>query len=282
MRGLFRVSAERAARRKRCRRIWVPTNRPLFPQLLPKRRGDHLHDHSEPEQHAARHGQHARSARRRVGPRDGRAPDAASRREGRARYVPTGHLIYGAGGTLLRRRLRRRSPRSAGRPGRGRKRRSTPSRRGPYEGTLVFQSGTSPVRNHVAGVGRSAGRKKESLETPVRKYGYPRLSPDGTRIALNVMGPPDTDIWMWDVRRKTLESFIDRSDAGTRFSRGAPTDKGWRSAALVSGSPIYSGRPPTAAGSRSGSWKATVFKCPSASRPTAGWCFRLMYRGRGR
>ena len=45
------------------------------------------------------------------------------------------------------------------------------------------------------------------LETPARQYGYPRLSPDGTRVAIDVGGPPDRDIWMWDLRRQTLERF---------------------------------------------------------------------------
>jgi eukaryotic-like serine/threonine-protein kinase len=47
---------------------------------------------------------------------------------------------------------------------------------------------------------------EESLGAPRLPYAYPRLSPDGTRIALDV-GLPDRDIWIWDLRRKVLERF---------------------------------------------------------------------------
>ena len=45
------------------------------------------------------------------------------------------------------------------------------------------------------------------IEAPPRPYNYPRLSPDGTRVLLDVGGPPDRDIWIWDVRRRALDRF---------------------------------------------------------------------------
>jgi eukaryotic-like serine/threonine-protein kinase len=75
------------------------------------------------------------------------------------------------------------------------------------EGTLVFASGTNRTRNHVMVWVSRQGIEEEPLEIPVRKYAYPRVSPDGTRIAVNVMGPPDPDIWMVDVGRQKLELF---------------------------------------------------------------------------
>ena len=203
MRGLFRVSAEGGTPEA------LPTDlganeQALFPQLLPKRGAIIFtiipNRSNTPLGTASTPGARVDALDLATGERR-----TLLRGGGRARYVPTGHLIYGAGGTLYAvafdvDRLEVRGDPVA----------VVTQVNSEFavsdEGTLVFQSGTSPVRNHVlVWVDRQGG--EESLETPVRKYGYPRLSPDGTRIALNVMGPPDTDIWMWDVRRKTLEPF---------------------------------------------------------------------------
>jgi len=44
------------------------------------------------------------------------------------------------------------------------------------------------------------------LAAPPRAYLYPRLSPDGTRVALDIRDQ-QSDIWIWDIRRQTLISF---------------------------------------------------------------------------
>jgi eukaryotic-like serine/threonine-protein kinase len=54
-------------------------------------------------------------------------------------------------------------------------------------------------------VGGSTGRE-ESLKAPLRNYLYPRLSPDGTRVALDVRDQA-SDIWVWDLARETLTRF---------------------------------------------------------------------------
>jgi len=46
-----------------------------------------------------------------------------------------------------------------------------------------------------------------SLGAPPMSYAYPRISPDGTRVAIDVVDPADRDIWMWDIGRRTLERF---------------------------------------------------------------------------
>ncbi len=66
------------------------------------------------------------------------------------------------------------------------------------------------------GVGLGRGRRElvwvdrrgreQPLGVPVAEYAYPRISPDGTRIALDVPGP-NRDIWMWDVKRQVMERF---------------------------------------------------------------------------
>ena len=45
--------------------------------------------------------------------------------------------------------------------------------------------------------------QEESVATPPRGYVYPRISPDGTQVALDVRDQ-EFDIWTWDVRRETL------------------------------------------------------------------------------
>ena len=50
------------------------------------------------------------------------------------------------------------------------------------------------------------GRPKGTRGTdgaPLRAYGHPRLSPDGTRVAAEVYDQ-NTDIWIWDFARETL------------------------------------------------------------------------------
>jgi serine/threonine-protein kinase len=45
--------------------------------------------------------------------------------------------------------------------------------------------------------------KEEPLGTPQRAYEHPRLSPDGTRVAINSTDQ-ENDVWIWDLRRPTL------------------------------------------------------------------------------
>ena len=45
--------------------------------------------------------------------------------------------------------------------------------------------------------------KEEPIAAPPRGYVYPRLSPDGTRVAVAAIDQ-EQDIWIWDLRRATL------------------------------------------------------------------------------
>jgi serine/threonine-protein kinase len=45
--------------------------------------------------------------------------------------------------------------------------------------------------------------REEALASPTRSYVYPRISPDGTRIALDIRDQ-ENDIWLWDMTRQTL------------------------------------------------------------------------------
>ncbi|HEU4616637.1 MAG TPA: protein kinase [Gammaproteobacteria bacterium] len=123
----------------------------------------------------------------------------------RAKYLPTGHLLYTAGETLY----------AAAFDAQRLEVRGTPvavipqAMHGEFavsdEGTLAYPSGTAFRARVLTWVDRNG--REEAIDAPSRSYHYPRLSPDGTRIALDIADAPDRDIWIWDLRRKTLERF---------------------------------------------------------------------------
>ncbi len=45
--------------------------------------------------------------------------------------------------------------------------------------------------------------REEQLGAPVRAYSYPRLSPDGTQVAVDIRDE-ELDIWVWNIVRETL------------------------------------------------------------------------------
>ena len=71
-------------------------------------------------------------------------------------------------------------------------------------GTLIYLTGApsrTGSRRSLVWVTREG--REEPITAPERAYLYPRLSPDGTRIA--VAGrDQEEDIWVWDIRRKLL------------------------------------------------------------------------------
>ena len=71
------------------------------------------------------------------------------------------------------------------------------------DGTLVYVSGGASAVRAEPGVGGPAGPGDTDTRRPPRNYAFPRLSPDGTRLAIYI---PDQeiDIWLWDLARATL------------------------------------------------------------------------------
>lgn len=65
--------------------------------------------------------------------------------------------------------------------------------------------------------------KEEALGAPERAYVYPRLSPDGSRIALT-LADQGQDIWIWDVGRKNLRRLT-TDPAPERYSIWTPDGK---------------------------------------------------------
>jgi serine/threonine-protein kinase len=86
------------------------------------------------------------------------------------------------------------------------------------DGTLAYTPEITGEPRTLVWVDRNG--REEPLGAPPRWYMYPRISPDGTRIALDVMAPA-RDIWMWDLRRKALERFT-VDDAGNPIAAWSP------------------------------------------------------------
>jgi Tol biopolymer transport system component len=119
------------------------------------------------------------------------------------RYAPTGHLVYAQAGTLFAVPFDLDSLSVNGNP--------APVIEGilqtntgfPYysfstTGTLVYVSGTAGVRRNLVWVARNG--TEQPVPAPPREYDWPRLSPDGRRIAVEVAG----QTWIYDTARDTL------------------------------------------------------------------------------
>ena len=76
-------------------------------------------------------------------------------------------------------------------------------------GALVYVPGgaTTGGTRSLVWVTRQ-GHEEPLASAPPRAYQYPRLSPDGTRVALD-MRDQQNDIWVWDLARQTLTRLTD-------------------------------------------------------------------------
>jgi len=76
------------------------------------------------------------------------------------------------------------------------------------QGTLAYLRGPKPTvvleERRLIWVDRAG--KEEVLAAPPRPYKFPRISPDGQRIALT-LGEPSEDIWLYDLARGVLSRF---------------------------------------------------------------------------
>ena len=69
-------------------------------------------------------------------------------------------------------------------------------------GTMVYvPGGTAGAAGSLVWVDRAS--HEEPLLAPVHAYTYPRISPDGRRVAIDIRDQ-ERDIWIWDLARRTL------------------------------------------------------------------------------
>ncbi len=130
-----------------------------------------------------------------------------------ARYVSTGHLIYGAAGQL------RAIGFDLGRlETRGASMSLLQQTSGPAVSTGVYGSigagvasngtlayipgGLEVARRRLVWVDRQG--LEEQLAAPARGYVIPRISPDGSRVAVDARDAESADIWIWDLARQTM------------------------------------------------------------------------------
>ena len=142
-----------------------------------------------------------------------------------ARYVATGHLLYVVSGTLLAVPFDEERLEVTGAPVpmvEGLETTSLIGNSGAAQysvsetGSLVYVSHSAQKARRLVWVDRHGS--EEVLSAPPRAYYFPRLSPDGTRIALDIRDQ-ENDIWIWDVHRETMMRFT--------FHPGADVNPTW-------------------------------------------------------
>jgi Tol biopolymer transport system component len=135
-----------------------------------------------------------------------------------ARYLPTGHIVYAVGNNLLAVPFDPDRLEMKGGPVpivEGVFRINGPQYDLSDSGTLAYIPGTAGA----AAAGRTLvwvdrQGKEEPITAPPNMYMFPKISPDGTRVALTI-GSGNLDIWIWDLIRKTLTrlTFDDTSES---------------------------------------------------------------------
>jgi hypothetical protein len=68
-------------------------------------------------------------------------------------------------------------------------------------GTLAYVPGEAAATRSLVWVDRNG--RETPLKAPPRGYMIPRLSPDGTNLALEILDQ-ENDIWIWDLARENL------------------------------------------------------------------------------
>ncbi|MSO61821.1 MAG: hypothetical protein EXQ50_07000, partial [Acidobacteria bacterium] len=90
-------------------------------------------------------------------------------------------------------------------------------------GALVYvPGGATGVARSLVWVTRQ-GHEAPLAAAPLRGYFMPRLSPDGTRVALEIRDQQD-DIWIWDLARQTLTRLTD-APAADQFPVWTPDSR---------------------------------------------------------
>ena len=101
-------------------------------------------------------------------------------------------------------------------------------------GALVYLVGAGEQTTPRSLVWVDRKGREEPIGAPLRAYGTPRLSPDGTRVAVEVYDQ-NADIWIWDLARET------RSGASRSIRRAKGCPSGRLTASRSSTCPTRSG-----------------------------------------
>ena len=119
------------------------------------------------------------------------------------RYASTGHLVYAQAGNLFAVPFDLNNLTAMGegvpvvqgvlQPGTG-----FPNYSFSTTGTLVYIAGTASADRNLVWVTRDG--TEQPLSAPARQYDWPRLSPDGRRVAVEI----DGQTWVYDIARETL------------------------------------------------------------------------------
>jgi serine/threonine-protein kinase len=134
-----------------------------------------------------------------------------------AHYVSSGHLVYTSGETLKAVQFDLASLTLRGTPVTVLPHVLTkPTGGGQFDvaadGTLAYvdaPGATSASATTLVWVDRQS-REEQPITAPARPYRQPRVSPDGTRVALAMSESgtgPDTNIWVWDLAREKLNQL---------------------------------------------------------------------------
>jgi serine/threonine-protein kinase len=137
---------------------------------------------------------------------------------GHPRYLRSGHLAFGSGQTMRAVAFDPASVEARGTPVEVMTDAGSAYFEASHTGTLIFLRGVySGNLATVVWVERDG--REEPLGTPAMPYIYPRLSPDGRRVGLDV-GGPNRDLYIWDLSRRVLERLTTdpAEDAMVRWS----------------------------------------------------------------
>ena len=139
-------------------------------------------------------------------------------------YVPTGHLVYATAGTLRAVPFDLDRLAATGIPVGVLEGVLTKARSGAADvavardGSLIYVAGEASETLHSLVWVDREGREEPVAAEP-RSYRDPAVSPDGTRVAVTVQSPENTDVWIWNLGRETLQRLT--------FDEGSDTHPIW-------------------------------------------------------
>jgi serine/threonine protein kinase/Tol biopolymer transport system component len=137
---------------------------------------------------------------------------------GCARYIKTGHIVYGLGNNLYARPFNSGTLEVTGGPISIVEGAANVSWVWHYDvsdtGVLVYIPETSAARRYALAWVDLKG-EAEPLSAVPGDYRTPRISPDGKKLALTISAGGKGDIWIWDIVRETMtrSTFNGDSDA---------------------------------------------------------------------